>query len=148
MPVDEKRLYATSDASVWAEEFIKEFGPRKEDIDEGLMIGWFANAICTATDAVARQLRGAMRKALNELGVPGPDTPAPVANAVQILSEAGGFEPIRCSPSHPCDSPSDEHIAQFGECFVKSWERFIDLDKTWRENLVRVEKVPGEDGSK
>jgi hypothetical protein len=37
---DTKRLYGTTDASVWAEEFCKRF-----DMDEGTMIAWFANAI-------------------------------------------------------------------------------------------------------
>jgi len=42
--VDAQRLYATTDASVWAEEFAKV----QPDVDKGLMIGWFANAIETA----------------------------------------------------------------------------------------------------
>ena len=42
--VDRHRLYATTDASVWAEEFYKVC----PEVDEGLMIGWFANAIETA----------------------------------------------------------------------------------------------------
>lgn len=29
----------------WAEAFMKHFGHRKDDIDEGVMIGWFANAL-------------------------------------------------------------------------------------------------------
>jgi hypothetical protein len=40
-----RRLHATTDAAVWAAEFMALFGSRLEDIDEGLMIGWFANAI-------------------------------------------------------------------------------------------------------
>jgi hypothetical protein len=47
MTVNQERLLSTTDASVWAEEFMAEFGDRKQDIDEGLMIGWFANAIET-----------------------------------------------------------------------------------------------------
>lgn len=43
--VDQNRLYAKPDAKVWADEFMAEFGDRREDIDEGLMIGWFANAM-------------------------------------------------------------------------------------------------------
>lgn len=43
--VDEKKLLGSPDAKVWAEEFMAEFGDRREDIDEGLMIGWFANAM-------------------------------------------------------------------------------------------------------
>ena len=48
MSVNQEKLYATTDAAVWAAEFMAEFGDRKDDIDEGLMIGWFANAIETA----------------------------------------------------------------------------------------------------
>lgn len=42
--VDVKRLYGTTRADVWAEEFAKVF----PDVDEGTMIGWFANAMETA----------------------------------------------------------------------------------------------------
>lgn len=38
-----KRLYSTDNAAVWASEFVALHGG-----DEGLMIGWFANAIETA----------------------------------------------------------------------------------------------------
>lgn len=41
---DEALLRTTTDASVWAAEFCKV----QPDVDEGLMIGWFANAIETA----------------------------------------------------------------------------------------------------
>jgi hypothetical protein len=44
-----ERLYATDDAAVWAEEFAKV----EPDIDRGLMVGWFANAIETAKDLEA-----------------------------------------------------------------------------------------------
>lgn len=43
-----ERLYANPRADVWAEEFMRNFGERKDDIDEGLMIAWFANAMETA----------------------------------------------------------------------------------------------------
>ncbi len=42
--VDLNRLYSTDDATVWAEEFAKV----RPDVDQGLMVGWFANAIETA----------------------------------------------------------------------------------------------------
>lgn len=42
--VNTERLYSTTDAGVWAEEFAKVC----PDVDEGLMIGWFANAMATA----------------------------------------------------------------------------------------------------
>jgi len=45
------RLYATDDAAVWAEEFMNIYSLLQaagQDIDFGLMVGWFANAIETA----------------------------------------------------------------------------------------------------
>ena len=136
--VDQARLYATADAKVWAEEFAKVH----PEIDQGFMIGWFANIACIAEDQVAKQLRGAMRKALDELGVPGPGYPTPVANAVRILAEAGGFEPIRCSPQHPCDKVNDEHIDLFGECFVKSYDRYIEIGRGTSATDIQVVNEP------
>jgi hypothetical protein len=43
-------LLGTTDALAWAQEFMRKFGDRKEDIDEGLMLAWFANAMVTAVD--------------------------------------------------------------------------------------------------
>lgn len=40
------------------------------------------------TETLYGILQVAIRKALNELGVPTPDYPAPVANAVEILKKA------------------------------------------------------------
>jgi len=62
MTVDEVKLRSTTDAAVWASEFMAEFGDRKEDIDWGLMIGWFANAMEAAVlhvpiDRMIYQLR-------------------------------------------------------------------------------------------
>lgn len=47
-------LYATTDAAVWAAEFMAVLAEGVE-IDEGLMIGWFANAIETGRTAGAKQ---------------------------------------------------------------------------------------------
>jgi hypothetical protein len=38
-------LSNTTDAMVWAEEFMRLFADRRADIDAGLMVGWFANAM-------------------------------------------------------------------------------------------------------
>lgn len=38
------------DGSKWAKEFMKLFGEKKEEIDEGLMIGWLCNAIEAGRD--------------------------------------------------------------------------------------------------
>jgi len=51
-----KRLYATTDASVWAAEWcriareIEASDDDRQVIDEGWMIGWFANAFTVAED--------------------------------------------------------------------------------------------------
>lgn len=45
-------LHSTTDALVWAEEFHKTFPDL--DIDEGAMIGWFANAMMTKADHIRR----------------------------------------------------------------------------------------------
>ena len=47
------KLLTTNDAVVWAEEFVrtkKEQNWTLDDIDEGLMVGWFANAMCAQMD--------------------------------------------------------------------------------------------------
>jgi hypothetical protein len=57
------RLHATDDAMVWAEEFCRIFAGKriiterhgghsdsKQHVDEGTMVGWFANAMQTAVD--------------------------------------------------------------------------------------------------
>jgi len=44
----ENELLGTNDAMIWATEFCntkKKIGWTLEDIDEGLMVGWFANAM-------------------------------------------------------------------------------------------------------
>ncbi len=46
----ETKLNDEFDASVWAKEFMKKFENRLEEIDEDLMLGWFANAIMTGYD--------------------------------------------------------------------------------------------------
>lgn len=46
----EAKLHSTMDAKVWAEEFMRIFGQKLSEIDEGLMIGWFANAIMCGSD--------------------------------------------------------------------------------------------------
>jgi hypothetical protein len=41
-------LLGTTDAMVWAQEFVRILKKQEwslEDIDEGLMVGWFANAM-------------------------------------------------------------------------------------------------------
>lgn len=50
MDVNVDRLHATTDAEVWAAEFAKV----RPEVDRGLMVGWFANAIETGRDAGRR----------------------------------------------------------------------------------------------
>jgi len=42
--IDQDKLLTSTDAQVWATEFAKV----RPDVDEGLMLGWFANAIETS----------------------------------------------------------------------------------------------------
>ena len=49
------KLLQTDDAKVWAEQFMLIFKDRKDEIDEVLMISWFANAMCAAQDKYARE---------------------------------------------------------------------------------------------
>lgn len=44
------KLYATTDAQVWARSFVEIVMKDVTKLDEGFMIGWFANAIETAKD--------------------------------------------------------------------------------------------------
>lgn len=43
------------DATVWAKNFMNIFGDRRQDIDEALMLTWFANAIMRGWDEHARR---------------------------------------------------------------------------------------------
>lgn len=47
---DPDKLTQTIDASVWAKTFMEMFKDRHEEIDEELMLTWFANAIMTGSD--------------------------------------------------------------------------------------------------
>jgi len=51
MPTETNALLETTDAQEWAQEFMRLFGDRRDEIDEGLMISWFANAIETGRRA-------------------------------------------------------------------------------------------------
>jgi len=51
--ISEKELRNTTDATIWATAFVEHLKRNRwkiEDIDEGLMIGWFANAIMAMHD--------------------------------------------------------------------------------------------------
>lgn len=54
-------LMQTDDAMVWAEEFVKTKEKNNwtlEDIDEGLMVAWFASAIMAKEDIMMRKMGG------------------------------------------------------------------------------------------
>lgn len=53
-----KRLHSTTDAAVWAEEFMKVVNKLEiKGIDEGWMIGWFANAMETARTIALNEVK-------------------------------------------------------------------------------------------
>lgn len=43
------------DAKDWAEEFMRIWGERRNEIDEGLMLAWFANSIMAGFDESSRR---------------------------------------------------------------------------------------------
>lgn len=54
MAVDERALRETTDAAAWAKAFLEEIDQPNVEVDFGLMVGWFANAIETAKASVHR----------------------------------------------------------------------------------------------
>lgn len=55
-----QHLHQTSDAAVWAEEFCKTFPDA--NVDEGCMIGWFANAMMSKMDNTSDEAKLATMK--------------------------------------------------------------------------------------
>jgi hypothetical protein len=52
---DEKLLYSTTDAQIWAQEYIKVVKQRPDlAFDEGFILIWFANAMDTAISYAER----------------------------------------------------------------------------------------------
>lgn len=56
----------TLDAKLWAEEFMRIWSGRWDEVDEGLMIAWFANAIMRGFDEGQHRLRAKLELAGNE----------------------------------------------------------------------------------
>ena len=54
-PQKKESITQTMDAQKWAKEFIELFGHRPHEIDESLMIAWFANSIMTGHDIGIRK---------------------------------------------------------------------------------------------
>lgn len=70
------RLHSTTDARVWAQEWIKTarlVGVRNQTfaalLDEGWMIGWFANAIEVGRDAGRREVQAQVAALLPDDGL-------------------------------------------------------------------------------
>lgn len=58
--MDAKDLHNTTDAQVWTKTFMEIWGSRLNEIDEGLMLGWFANAIEAGKYAESRAWNNAI----------------------------------------------------------------------------------------
>lgn len=83
--LSEPNLHGTTDARIWALEFMKRFpGTAKGSPDEADMIGWFANAIMAGVDTEGRKAKFATaeqeRLVLNQLYT--------LVSMTQVLSEA------------------------------------------------------------
>jgi len=65
---DQMELMRSTDAHVWASRFCARFGPKgsihQTPIDDGLMIGWFANAMMVQYDERTRTLGDQRRQEL------------------------------------------------------------------------------------
>ena len=71
MTLPEIKLLETNDAMVWAEEFARigrENNWTLEDIDEGLMVSWFANAMCAQEFKDEKRI-AELEKLMNSAGV-------------------------------------------------------------------------------
>lgn len=94
-----ERLSRTTDAQAWADEFLKavEALPPGPTVDEGFMIGWFANAIETAKSITPRMTEKQFRSLLN-LHMTSDPTPLPepqdneVENFLNEEARRRGFE--------------------------------------------------------
>lgn len=63
-PLNYVNLHGTLDAKIWAYEFVKRFGG-----DEGLMIGWFANAIMAGFDEATRREEAKLKRYQEALNI-------------------------------------------------------------------------------
>lgn len=103
---DTKRLYATDDAKVWAEEWCKTAtsieaeGAGGSVIDEGWMIGWFANAMETAKSLAMRRMEIAVhRNDDGTLSFVTEPLPSEVLISAQLLEEMV-FRHNECQTTH------------------------------------------------
>jgi len=57
-------LHQTTDAHIWAKEFMRIIVDKNIEIDEGLMISWFANSIMTMYDTRNSEILSKMNEML------------------------------------------------------------------------------------
>lgn len=115
----ERELLATTDAQVWARRFMETQRAASAEgrtiVDEGTMIGWFANAIEVGRDAGRNPdpnpLVDAVARCIlrHQIGTTEPVTPAPwMTAAAQEIVDAFG----------PCSMHTVRHIAALIELGV------------------------------
>jgi hypothetical protein len=122
MSTEMNYLLETTDARKWAQEFMREFGDRKAEIDEGLMIAWFANAIETGRRIDGSSLTGAELETLARFRPralpPWTEAEAEASRPHCVYpgcpkgpSEAGGNEPLeRVNPKgEPFEGACPDH---------------------------------------
>lgn len=139
------------DAQKWAKEFMRIWSGRWSEVDEGLMIGWFANAIMRGFDEGQRRLRKQHGCELPPLAEPKPSAPpAPEPMPCGICKGMGFYntvyrDRIRCpnlcgdpNPILPTKAPepkqwSEEpipeealHIAAQAWCDSETSDRIMD----------------------
>lgn len=87
------KLHDTMDAVVWAKEFMRLFGPKLNEVDEGLMVAWFANSIMCGWDHAHWQkdfdLLPQLTSAQEKLKV--------AEEALERISSSGGVYPKVCA---------------------------------------------------
>lgn len=104
----EINLHETDDAVVWAKEFMRIFGDRRDDIDEGLMISWFANAIMMKEDMESKYYREKLSF---------------MPRTIEILNET-------CYKKHYIENyEHNDHVQDFGICwFTKESDSYVTME--------------------
>jgi hypothetical protein len=111
-------LYATDDARVWAQEFVRIVGEHPSiPTDVAAMEGWFANAMCAARDLEAKRKRNSAAA----------DTPAQ-----KVLREKHG------SPAEFEDAIWRAHA----QCFCTTDEALTGIAKYRNEWAVAGDPLP------
>lgn len=125
------KLYATDDAMVWAEEFVKLFEAHLvggDDIDTGLMVGWFANAMATA---VSKQTERARAKTA---AIAGPETPTLRAIA-QAMEQGMTPEEVVASMNLEDQIKMRSEWAELARLIMAVWDTLPEYIKTTQAEL-------------